>query len=313
MGLFDIFKKDKVEEKNTKKDYKSIYEIIKENLTDGKLPSNFDLSNNNFFNKLNYAPGAADAIIIYHQDKRKDIDIDPLIECIINNDFSRFLAIIDQLMYDDIIGFAVNLMYSFDKNMEKIYKLVSEEKINIDIYDTISYRFLTSDDTTLVKVGLIMQSIFPEPGEGTLKDILLTLPLYSEFTFYIVNGIKYWNNGNEILFDMLKKTSGWGMYHILSKIDINTDKIKKYVRDYIINNENDMMLSYCMFNIYKYVYELLDTDMKEKDIIFVSKVFNIMQNEDAPVRFTLKDEVIEKYKDIVKKKGLIDKIKLNNK
>ncbi len=217
---------------------KSIYEIISSKVTsEGKLPNDFTLQNRKkSFNQLQFVAGARDGIGINNQSdenlKELITEVDTILRNLWENGDASSQLEKDQYHKDSerIISLLCNcnILALIECILESIYKNHDE----IDICKMIQYAdafAFKSYDENLVKLGISLYGILDLTNVQELVDKLLILALYEEFTQYVVEVFSNSENGNALIFEIAKKTSGWGKIKAVEKLEPQTEEIKNWI------------------------------------------------------------------------------------
>ena len=113
------------------------------------------------------------------------------------------------------------------------------------------------------------------------KKIIYNLALCDEFTFFVLfYHINQLDNKNDIIFDLIKKTNGFGKIFLMDKLKITDNKIREYIITKGVYNTSDIAL---MSNI---IYNKLDIskfindDMSEELYKSISIIIdNLIEND----------------------------------
>jgi len=201
---------DNFDNEDREENFKSIYDIIRENVgSDGRLPKGFRLPDSiQTPDGENYVPGARDSLDI-HPPAAIDFT-DSIAYQIVNDIQSRNWESVYSVIkkygakrIQDRFEGAYGLIYSFP-NLSPIYKIA---------YSLIT----TSDDIDLVKFGIALIGILEvEPSAKTL-EVLETIALFEEFTYYVVTVAKCMAYSNNLIFKIAQKVDGWGKIEAVKK------------------------------------------------------------------------------------------------
>ncbi|SCJ96919.1 Uncharacterised protein [uncultured Clostridium sp.] len=145
------------------------------------------------------ADGLIELIIDYSE------DIDPILNYInrykIINFYKKFLLKLDILIKEEIF--------------------LKEEVHNLAVLFIKNY-----GDFEIIKLGLLMLR-FSHNDEGL--EILKIFSNHNDFIFYSIEGIKGYEKCNSIIFDIAKKSTGYGRVISYSKIEPITKEIKSWI------------------------------------------------------------------------------------
>ena len=115
----------------------------------------------------------------------------------------------------------------------------------LDNKDTISneavFRYavrstMKSPDKEIVKIGLTMLQLFDIKDDATLRDMVRTLSVCSEFTLYGLQCMLNWIDPNGELFALAKKVRGWGRVHVMRFLKPGGREIKRWALKEGVNN-----------------------------------------------------------------------------
>lgn len=85
-----------------------------------------------------------------------------------------------------------------------------------------------SDEVGLPKIGLMLLELYGEQDDYT-KTAIRTIALSDEYTLYAMWNMRNWNNGNDELFDLVKKVHGWGRIHIIKEIEPASESMRRWI------------------------------------------------------------------------------------
>lgn len=267
---------------------KAIYDIINENLIDGELPEDFSLAAAMGEENEDYADGAFDGITLYHIG-RSDVSEDSM-------------TLIDRIFHEineEDMDAAFYTLFRFLENNTALGSIEEFEGYILDNADWIDptnlYNFATeclvSADRELVKFGLEIMEIFAEPSES-VKEFIRTLGLCNEFTlFALFNIITNWSDPNTEIFNLAKKTHGWGRIHAVERLQPETDEMKLWLLREGINNT--VMPEYSAYPVFRRakVSKLLKTELSTENFLAISKIIDCLIEEGPTTgMYVIKDE-----------------------
>ena len=221
---------------NRKMETKSLYELIKSSLIDGKLPEDFSLPEEND-DELVYVDGAKDGIYLFHMmpEKINDDDYQLMIEAITNANNGEYLSA-DELFTKLVQN---NQAISI---IDDLQDYIWQNKDNLkpdNLYEYALGLITSSNKKECVKLGLEILQLLNTNNDET-KQIIKTLALSDEFTYYCVVMMKSWPQGNQDIFEVAKKLHGWGKIFAVEELralDPLYEEIKKWILDEGINND----------------------------------------------------------------------------
>ena len=194
----------------------SIYNIIKANITDGKLPEHFSLPvPEDQDQEIPFADGAMDGIYIYHMEHTDMTEEDKAqmavaVSCLNRADYEgsdkelkklgRMASAIGSIdeMQQYIRSHAHNPNDKPDPNNPEEIRLSLK-----NICDIARRLIEESENKESVKFGLLICEIFRSHPDQ-IKEVITTLGLSDEFTIFTVWNMLNWENGNSLIFDLIK-------------------------------------------------------------------------------------------------------------
>ncbi len=281
---------------------RAIYDIINENLTDdGELPEDFSLAAAMGEDNESYDDGTADGIVLYHLG-RSAVD-------------EESMKLIDRIMHeinDDDLDSAFYTLFRFLEHNTALGSIDEFEGYILDNADWIDpnklYSFgtecLVSADRELVKIGLEVMEIFSEPSES-VKEFIRTLGLCNEFTLFVMcNIITNWSDPNEEIFELAKKTHGWGRIHAVERLQPETDEIKFWLLKEGIHNT--VLPEYSAYPVFRRarISKLLKTALSNDIFFSISQIISCLIDKGPTTgTYVIKDEqdVIRDYLSQVEK------------
>jgi hypothetical protein len=190
-----------------------------------------------------------------------------------------------------------------NKEISTLVKHLNEESIDVlyeanntlhnDIYENRStldgdhgYAFaseciLTSSNPEVVKAGLIVLGSLENFGDKLIEPLKL-IALYESFTNYVIYIFKKFPDGNDWIFDIAKKTHGWGKINAVENLEVTNDEMKYWLASEGCSNAvMDGYLSYeCAqkINIYEYVKK---EQLSQEELAGLKIIISALINEDG--------------------------------
>lgn len=243
----------------------SFYDLIKENLVNGELTSDFSMPQDDDPKSLKFADGAMDGIGMYHTCKSE-----------LDDEQKKVMAKIITHAADSSEGRVINALQMFLEKEPALYVIDDVQQYIINNRDKLNaeniYKFAIScificvgyETREIVKFGLSLLELFPNPSEE-LKDIIRTLGLSDEFTLFALFNMRQWKNGNDEIFLLAQKVHGWGRVHAVEMLQPETDEIKKWLLHEGVKNK--VMAEYSALTVYDKagVRELIDGELSDED------------------------------------------------
>ena len=207
---------------------KPIFDIITENMVDGRLPDDFAIRDDGFQGdpRLRMAPGAMDGICIYHMGPAELSDEGrKMIACAVqaaaagdDNAYELFEALGDKYravtIIDDVQQYI--LEHANELNQGELLRFSVEELI---------FRSRTLE---CVKYGLVITELYGDFSDDH-KWIFRQLGLYDEFTIFVVFNMKRWEKGNKEIFELAQKVDSWGKIHAVHHLEPSTQEIRDWI------------------------------------------------------------------------------------
>ena len=220
----------------------SIYEYIKKNTKDGRLPEGFSIPwiNNSF------APGAQDGLFLKHMapiEFQPDEDRDrKILDALKLMSIENNSVYIDEIMsiFEEIEK-KTTIVRLFDKITDTI--ISHQEELNLE--NILRFGdFLISFGTSrfAVKLGLNLLAPF---NALFVEEVAIEFGVYDEFTYYAARilSLDTWKKGNEELFSLAKNIKGWGRIHAVDYLRPDTQEIKDWLLYEGANNVIDPQYS----------------------------------------------------------------------
>ena len=213
-------------------DEKSLYEIISSAVVNGELPQNFSLPKDSEDTASKWVDGAFDGISLYHFPK----------EALTEDKKERIIEAINfiSVSYSD----ATDVFTELVKNTRALSMVDFIQEYILSHRDTLFPSFFrlyawnlvqNSDNTELVKIGLSLFEFFELTEDE--KNIVRTLALSDEFTFFAIFSMRLWENSNNEIFEIAKKVYGWGRIHAVNYLKPDTPEIQEwFLNDAVHNN-----------------------------------------------------------------------------
>lgn len=188
---------------------KALYDVIKENIQeDGSLPANFWLPRSqDELMGIRWMDGAMDGVAYYHtgMEQERSVELEKAIWYACQDNHRKAQKYLEIFSEKNCMIDCINTTQQYIKE--------NMNKLNLNKLLQFGYLLITtSDNAEEVKLGLvIMEVICPEIEE--IKEVIRTLAVSDEFTFFALYVIRHWNNVNEEVFRIAKATHGWGRIH----------------------------------------------------------------------------------------------------
>ncbi|MGN8764355.1 hypothetical protein [Hornefia butyriciproducens] len=206
---------------------KSIYGEICANLEAGFLRDDFYLSDEAAdMSPVRFAPGAFDGICICHMEQRTlDAEAFRQMAHALRTAAAGNFSSADTQFHAWARDYrAVNYIDDLQR-----YVINHAEKLDANrLHQIAMLLLLHSNYIECVKVGLALLELFGEPDDQ-LKEMIRRIGLYDEFTLFSVWNMQRWENGNEEIFALARKTHGWGRIHAVERLEPETEEIRYWL------------------------------------------------------------------------------------
>ena len=110
------------------------------------------------------------------------------------------------------------------------------------------YTLYNTKDRESMKFALSMLELV-RLDDDSLKDILRVVGLSDEFTLFVIFIMQQWENANEEIFRLARRTKGWGRIHAIERLIPDTPEI----RDWLLREgiHNTVLPSYSALNCWE--------------------------------------------------------------
>ena len=207
---------------------KNIYEYIKANTKDGRLPDGFVIP----WLKDMWVPGAQDGVALNHMvpiqmtpDPEREQKILKALKLMSSDNnaahLNEIFAVFEELDKKD------SIVRLFDPIIETIISHLSE----LNLTTLLKFGdFLICQGTSLLAVKLGLTVLAPS-NIPFVEEVAMEFGVYDEFTYYAARILSnhIWQNGNAELFDLAKNVSGWGRIHAVRWLAPATQEIRDWL------------------------------------------------------------------------------------
>ena len=205
--------------------------------SDGKdrhLPDDFTLPPLDDEKLAKFADGAIDGIFIYHtehqpmSDEARKIMVKAM-KAVGKGDRDEAKTLFEEL---GTKARAISIIDDLQNYIIEHKESVSAESI----VKFALYTLYNTKDRESLKFALSMLELV-KLDDDNLKDILRILGLSDEFTLFVIFIMQQWENANEEIFRLARKTKGWGRIHAIERLIPDTPAIRDWLlRKGIFNN-----------------------------------------------------------------------------
>ncbi len=203
-----------------------IYEYIKMNTKDGRLPEGFEIP----WLKDMWAPGAHDGVLLNHmvppepdpEREKKILEGLKLMAAEDNGDhIDEVFSVFEEL------DRGPGIVRLFDEIGKTLF--IHQQELDLDKLLQFSDWLLCKGISLLaVKLGLTVLSGFAAPF---VEEVMMEMGVYDEFTYYAARTLsrESWPKGNEELFALAKNVNGWGRIHSVEWLRPETQEIRDWL------------------------------------------------------------------------------------
>ena len=217
---------------------KSIYELISDNIINGKLDENFVLPDDSE-GPVKFAAGAMDGMCVYHMQPYEMtaedyIILEKSVAAVAKGDFEQTDTLWAQL------GKSARAIQVVDQFQQYIQEHADE----IDVataYPCIFDIVCKSENKESIKFALEFMELL-DTSQDFIMDVVRTIGLSDEFSIFAAWIMRGWDDGNNELFELAKKVNGWGRIHIIELLEPDTNEIKEWLLTE--GTKNDVVYAY---------------------------------------------------------------------
>lgn len=200
----------------------SVYKFIKNNINEyGKLTNDTlpDESLRVGENGIRWVAGAMDGVIGHHSSCQNiDKQLAMLIKKISVNARKK-----DKIEFYNVVV-EDNVLSIIDSTLQEIVKL--DTRITNNLYEWCKFLVLESPDRGAVKIGIALLGLID--AKEMLEEIKL-LGIHEEFTLYVAVAIsKLSDNVEQDIWELAKKTDGWGRISLVERLANTENEDIKY-------------------------------------------------------------------------------------
>lgn len=260
----------------------SIYKIIKDEIIkNGTLPTDFELETEEFTGGIRFAPGAKEGVLRHHSSGQGGNSIFP--ETLKGYMSKSEDFALKHFEKEEAEGFSTATEGNVIMNYIRLHQ---QEFPAQKLFGMARFFVMNGTKPESVKLGLALMRLFKlQPTEiAKVKDVLVTLGYYEDFTGYVLDNMVHWENSErqEILFDYAKKLHGWGKINVVSLLEADTEEKRKWILCY--GCKNSVMYNYLAMvcAVKSKLYErLAEGNLSDEEMIGVRDIIGGLV-EDGP-------------------------------
>lgn len=281
-----------------------IFEYINRNIQkNGKLKENFTLDDYRTNNSqgLEFEEGAEDGFILTYGNKRPSKKV-----------IKEITTVINKLNDDNILQVYQEIEKYFDKYDKKQIKILpSIDQIvngildikNIKIVNILKLAtniLINTHSIEMMKLGLNLFQLADVSDIKEIPEIIEKIALCEEFTLYAIFPILLWENANDVIYMLAKKTHGWGKIHLVEELQPTNENIKEWlITDGCTNTVNEGYLAATVANKVDLENVLHREDLNKSELIGIRDIMEGLLDENNPL-IRMEDmenstEIIESY------------------
>lgn len=225
----------------------SIYQTLKEQVVDGVLDSGYQLPESSMVKSgVRFAPGAQDGIRLYNFSSSASLEA-------VHEGLHRAFKVLTKGKVQEAIQKFEHVLrdYPVSSMLSDLAQHFSAVQDHLDVEMLLSFvmndLIIKGQEVELVKLGLYLRS-WVSPYSSQECDVIRTLGLHEEFTLFAIMNMQRWPDGQEAIFQLAKKVSGWGRIHAISALEAES----KEVKDWLVEKgyHNTVMPEYTALDCY---------------------------------------------------------------
>ncbi|MBQ9901166.1 MAG: hypothetical protein IJM51_02080 [Clostridia bacterium] len=244
---------------------------------DSHLPEGFRLPELDNEKLSKFADGAIDGIFIYHTDHQpiSEEARDVLIKAMKavgkgNRDEAKKLF--------EELGTQARAISIIDDLQQ--YILSHKESVSVDsVVKFALYTLYNTQDRESLKFALSMLELV-RLDDDSLKETLRILGLSDEFTLFVIFIMQQWENANEEIFRLARKTTGWGRIHAIERLIPDTPEIREWLLREGVHNS--VLPAYSALNCWEGSEAenlLFSSDLSPENFSYISGLISALLDE----------------------------------
>ena len=270
---------------------KPIYELIKEAINeDGILSADFSLPKEDDGNKIRFADGAMDGIVMFHSKISSDTE---------SEEYKQIINAIESANKGESEN-AKKMIHEFAvkghmlPHIDDVQNYIIEHKDELDaknVYDFAMDLILSGTKSEAIKVGMSIMELFNTNNNEEFKEVIRKFALNDEFTLYSGYLMRDWDNDNEEIFEAVKKVKGWGrVFLVNSFLEPENEEIKHWI---LLNGvDNEVLPNYSAIDCYTHtnLLERLEEPMTIEEYRGAANIISaLLDDEPEPGISAIKD------------------------
>lgn len=173
----------------------------------------------------------------------------------------------------------LNPIINYYENLINIIEalLSYKSKINIEIKEIVNRILLYSGCNEEIKLGILLAPIC---NVENTKEILSVFSIHNDYLFYVVKAYEHIGNCNDIIFEISKKSKGYGKVFCVMNLRPINYEIRKWMIEEGCDNSVGVteLLSYCMLSLDLLDY-LENTKFDNEELELLSKSISILLSD----------------------------------
>ena len=186
----------------------------------------------------------------------------------------------DEENLSEINGYiTLNPIINYYENFTKLFKDLLEvnKGMNLKMNKIISKMIIDNDCSEEVKLGLILAPICKIEN---IEDILEVFSIHNDYIFYVIKAYEYMGGFNNNIFEMAKKSKGYGKVFCVMNLRPTTNEIRKWMIEEGSDNSVGVpeLLSYNMLSLDLLGY-LENNEFSGEEIEVLAKSFSMLLSD----------------------------------
>ena len=138
----------------------------------------------------------------------------------------------------------------------------------------------TTQNKELYKFALTIISLYRlgEKDRQLAEDIMIS-GVCDEFSFFVLQAVIEWKNSNDAVFEIARKTRGWGRVHAMAFLEPSTEEIRRWVLREGVHNE--VLPDYTAFYAWEKsgAMQMLDGPLTAEDFRSIREIMEALLSE----------------------------------
>lgn len=211
----------------------AIYDQIHDTLlADGSLPEDFSLPQLTAGSYKFYV-GEFDGLCLYHYDpEHQPISfLKKALEQAAAGNFAEAEEGLAKAFVQDELGRPKTRMIMAYEDVQKWAGKHTDSLQTEAMEGFLAQLLLHTEDLSSLKLALVLLPVLAPAVAAGHKEELLTIGSCDEFTYYVLLLVQklYGDEANDLIFQLAKRTHGWGRIHAVKMLEASTDAIRRWL------------------------------------------------------------------------------------